>query len=84
MCTANDGYKVLQKNAPLLGSIVSPPSLCPLPKSLAKFVGVNPGVKPGVMPVLKLTDDDLAASPWVRGLGVRGERNIPGESLVGG
>jgi hypothetical protein len=55
-----------------------------LPKSLAKFVGVNPGVKPGVMPVLKLTDDDVAASPWVRGLGVRGERNIPGESLVGG
>mmetsp|Transcript_35366 Transcript_35366/g.63727 ORF Transcript_35366/g.63727 Transcript_35366/m.63727 type:complete len:310 (+) Transcript_35366:1306-2235(+) len=51
--------------------------VCPLPKSLAKFVGVRPGVNPGVMPEVFVT-----FSKRVMNLGVRGERNMPGESLL--
>ena len=59
--------------------LMAPSSLgCPRPKSLAKLVGVSPVSKRGVMP------EDIRVPPPaapVRGLGVRGERNIPGEIL---
>ena len=74
----NRRYLVEYGNVPLLTSsaFILFSFVCPLPKSLAKFVGVRPGVNPGVMPEVFVT-----FSKRVMNLGVRGERNMPGESL---